>query len=144
MKQKTKTTRTKQFPYRVTVAWSAEDEVYLARIPKLEGILGLDERDPARATRQAIERGWDALAVLADNKQMLPEPDNWGRKLSGQFYVRLLPEIHSSLREWAEEEGLSLNALIGHILTAATTQRTVLPQRAPRTRTRQNRHSQAA
>jgi hypothetical protein len=118
--------------------------MYIARIPKLEGILGLDERDPAQATRQVIERGWDALAVLADNKQTLPEPDNWGRKLSGQFYVRLLPEIHSSLREWAEEEGLSLNALISHILTAATTQRTVLPPRTSRPRTRQGRHSQTA
>jgi predicted RNase H-like HicB family nuclease len=136
MKPKAKMTRAKQFPYRVTVAWSAEDGVYIARIPKLEGILGLDERDPARATRQVIERGWDALAALADNKQPLPEPDNWSRKLSGQFYVRLLPEIHASLREWAEEEGLSLNALIGHILTAATTQRTVLPQRASLKRAR--------
>lgn len=144
MKQRVKTKETKQFPYRVTVAWSAEEGVYIARVPKLEGVLGLDEQDPARAIRQVIERGWDALAVLADNKHALPEPDNWSRKLSGQFYVRLLPEIHSSLREWAEEEGLSLNALIGHILTAATTQRTVLPQRAPRTRTRQSRHSQAA
>jgi hypothetical protein len=34
---------TKRFPYRVTVTWSAEDGVYVARIPKLEGILGLDE-----------------------------------------------------------------------------------------------------
>jgi hypothetical protein len=144
MKPKVKMTRAKQFPYRVTVAWSAEDGVYIARIPKLEGILGLDERDPARATRQVIERGWDALAALADNKQPLPEPDNWSRKLSGQFYVRLLPEIHASLREWAEEEGLSLNALIGHILTAATTQRTVLPQRASLKRARRSRHSQAA
>lgn len=137
-------TRAKQFPYRVTVAWSAEDGVYIARIPKLEGVLGLDERDPARATRQVIDRGWDALAALADNKQPLPESDNWSRKLSGQFYVRLLPEIHASLREWAEEEGLSLNALIGHILTAATTQRTVLPQRASLKRARRSRHSQAA
>jgi hypothetical protein len=144
MKPKAKTTKTKQFPYRVTVAWSAEDSVYIARIPKLEGILGLDERDPARATRQVIERGWNALAALADNKQPLPEPDNWSRKLSGQFYVRLLPEIHASLREWAEEEGLSLNALIGHILTAATTQRAVLPQRTSHSRARRGRHSQAA
>jgi predicted HicB family RNase H-like nuclease len=143
VKQKVKT-RTKQFPYRITVAWSAEDEVYIARIPKLEGILGLDESDPARATHQVIERGWDALATFTDNKRALPEPDNWSLKPSGQFYVRLLPEIHASLREWAEEEGLSLNALIGHILTAATTQHTVLPPRVPRTRTRRDRHSQAA
>ena len=144
MKQKAKTAKTKQFPYRVTVAWSAEDSVYIARIPRLEGILGLDEHDPARAIRQVVERGWDALAVLANNKHALPEPDNWSRKLSGQLYVRLLPEIHASLREWAEEEGLSLNALIGHILTAATTQHTVLPQRVSRTKTRRDRHPQAA
>ncbi len=144
MKQKTKTTRTKQFPYRVMVAWSAEDGVYIARIPKLEGILGLDEQDPARAIRQVVERGWDALAVLTDNKHALPEPDNWSRKLSGQFYIRLLPEIHTSLREWAEEEGLSLNALVSHILTAATTQHKVLPQGTRRTRVRRERHPQAA
>ncbi len=144
MKQKSSQAKTKRFPYRVTVAWSAEDEVYIARIPKVEGILGIDERDPARAIRQVIERGWDALAARADNKHALPEPDNWSRKLSGQFYVRLLPEIHASLREWAEEEGLSLNALICHILTAATTQHTVLPQRASRTKTRRDRHPQAA
>ena len=135
---------TKRFPYRVTVAWSAEDNVYVARIPKLEGILGLDERDPARAIRQAIERGWEALAALTDHKHPLPEPDIGNKKPSGQFYVRLLPEIHASLREWAEEEGLSMNALISHILTAATTQRTVFPRRSARTKPRQRRQSRAA
>lgn len=68
MKQKKKTTRDKQFPYRVTVAWSAEDEMYVARIPKLGGLLGLDEQDPAQAIRQAIERGWEALAALTANR----------------------------------------------------------------------------
>lgn len=135
---------TKQFPYRVTVAWSAEDGVYVARIPKLEGILGLDERDPARAIRQAIERGWEALAALTDHKHPLPEPDSGSKKPSGQFYVRLLPEIHASLREWAEEEGLSMNALISHILTAATTQRTVFPRRSTGTKPRQRRQPRAA
>lgn len=135
---------TKRFPYRVTVAWSAEDGVYVARIPKLEGILGLNERDPARAIRQAIERGWEALAALADHKHSLPEPDSGSKKASGQFYVRLLPEIRASLREWAEEEGLSMNALISHILTAATTQRTVFPRHSTRTKPRQRRQPQAA
>ena len=135
---------TKRFPYRVTVSWSAEDGMYIARIPKLEGILGLDEQDPARAIRQAVERGQEAVAVLADHKHPLPEPDEGGKKFSGQFYIRLLPEIHASLREWAEEEGLSMNALVSHILTAATTQRAVLPQRSRLGKPRQRRHSRAA
>jgi predicted HicB family RNase H-like nuclease len=135
---------TKRFPYRVTVSWSAEEGMYIARIPKLEGILGLDEQDPARAIRQVVERGQDALAVLADHKHPLPEPDEGGKKFSGQFYIRLLPEIHASLREWAEEEGLSMNALVSHILTAATTQRAVLPQRSRLEKPRQRRHSRAA
>ena len=74
MKQKSSQAKTKRFPYRVTVAWSAEDEVYIARIPKVEGILGIDERDPARAIRQVIERGWDALAAHADNKLRFQNP----------------------------------------------------------------------
>ena len=135
---------TKRFPYRVIVSWSAEDEMYIARIPKLAGILGLDDQDPARAIRQAIARGQEALAVLAGHKQPLPEPDEGGKKFSGQFYIRLLPEIHASLREWAEEEGLSMNALVSHILTAATTQRTVLPRRSRLKPPRQRRSSQAA
>jgi predicted RNase H-like HicB family nuclease len=79
MKQSRKIVMTKRFPYRVTVSWSAEDEIYIARIPKLEGILGLDERDPARAIRQAVTRGQEALAVLADHKHPLPEPDEDGK-----------------------------------------------------------------
>ena len=134
---------TKQFPYRATVAWSAEDGMYVARIPKLEGILGLDERDPAQAICQVIERGWEALAALTNHKHPVPEPDSKTRKPSGQFYVRLLPEIHASLREWAEEEGLSMNALVSHILTAATTQRTVLP-RLPRPTKPRPRHQPRA
>ncbi len=144
MKQSKKTAVTKRFPYRVIVSWSAEDRMYIARIPKLDGILGLDERDPARATRQAVERGQEALSVLADHKHSLPEPDEGGKKFSGQFYVRLLPEIHASLREWAEEEGFSMNTLVSHILTAATTQRSVLPQRSRLEKPRHRRHSQAA
>jgi hypothetical protein len=125
---KQKRTVLKQFPYRITVAWSTEDDLYVARIPQLEGILGIDAQDPARAISQAVERGWEALTALADNNLPLPESDNTTRKSSGQFYVRLLPEIHTSLRDWAEAEGLSMNALVSHILTAATTQHTVLPQ----------------
>lgn len=135
---------TKRFPYRVTVSWSAEDEMYIARIPKLEGILGLDERDPARAIRQAVTRGQEALGVLADHKHPPPEPDEGGKKFSGQFYVRLLPAIHASLREWAEDEGLSMNALVSHILTAATTQRSILTPRSRLEKPRHRRHSQAA
>ncbi len=138
------TTVTKQFPYRVTMAWSVEDGVYVARIPKLEGILGLDEHDPARAIRQVIERGWEALAALAEHKHPLPESDGGSKKPSGQFYVRLLPEIHASLREWAEEEGLSMNALISHILTVATTQRAVLPKRSIRPKPHHRRQPRAA
>lgn len=137
--------KTKRFPYRVTVAWSDEDNLYVARIPKLAGILGLDERDPAKAIRQAIQRGWDAVAALTDNSHPLPEPDNWSKKNpSGQFYVRLLPELHASLREWAEEEGVSMNALISHVLTAATAQRTLFPQQAERAKPRRTRQSRAA
>jgi predicted HicB family RNase H-like nuclease len=135
---------TKRFPYRVTVSWSAEDATYIARIPKLEGILGLDEHDPAQAIRQAVERGQEAMAVLTDHKHPLPEPDESGKKFSGQFYIRLLPEIHACLREWAEEEGLSMNALVSHILTAATTQRVVLPQRPRLEKPRRRRPSRAA
>jgi predicted HicB family RNase H-like nuclease len=134
----------KRFPYRVTVAWSDEDNLYVARIPKLTGILGLDERDPAKAIRQAIQRGWDAVAALADNGHPLPEPDNWSKNPSGQFYVRLFPELHASLREWAEEEGVSMNALISHVLTAATAQRTLFPQHSGQAKSRRNRQSRAA
>lgn len=132
---------TKQFPYRVIVAWSAEDRMYVARIPKLEGILGLDERDPARAIRQALERGWEALAVLQEHQHPLPEPDSGGIKLSGQFYVRLLPEIHASLREWAEEEGVTMNALISQVLTVATSQRLVFPKPSAKLRPRRQRRA---
>ncbi len=71
--------KTKRFPYRVTVAWSNGDNLYVARVPKLAGILGLDERDPAKAIRKAIQRGWDAVAALADNGHPLPEPDDWSK-----------------------------------------------------------------
>ena len=144
MRQVKKTTKTKRFPYRVTVSWSAEDGMYVARIPKLEGILGLDERDPAQAIRQAVERGWEALAVLADHQHPLPEPDEGSKKFSGQFYVRLLPEIHASLREWAEEEGVSMNALVSHILTAATTRRAVFPYQSRVAKPQQRRRPRAA
>ena len=90
---------TKRFPYRVTIAWDAEDKVYIARIPKLEGILGIDEHDPAQALRQAVERGWDALAALTDQKHLLPEPDSGSQKSSGRLSVHLPPEIHASLCE---------------------------------------------
>jgi hypothetical protein len=143
-KQMKNTTKTKRFPYRVIVDWSVEDDMYVARIPKLEGILGLDEHDPARAIRQVVARGWDALAALRAHKYSLPVPDVRTKERSGRFYVRLLPEIHTSLCEWAEEAGVSMNALVSHILTAATSQRTVFPRRSSQTKPRARRQPQAA
>jgi hypothetical protein len=145
MRKKMKsTTKTKRFPYRIIVDWSAEDGMYVARIPKLEGILGVDEQDPAQAIRQVVARGWDALAALRAHKHSLPVPDVIGKERSGRFYVRLLPEIHTSLCEWAEEAGVSMNALVSHILTAATTRRTVFPRRSLQTKPRARRQPQAA
>jgi predicted HicB family RNase H-like nuclease len=53
----------------------------------------------------------------AERGLALPEPLT---ELSGHFNVRVPRSVHRALREQAAVEGVSLNALVSHILSSST------------------------
>lgn len=94
-----------------------EDSYFVARFPDFPGIVtGGDS--PDEALRNAQEALTVTLEVMREKKIPLPTPKH---RFSGQFNVRVPRSLHRTLAHKAEEEGVSLNALITHLLNTAVT-----------------------
>ncbi|MGH9607897.1 MAG: type II toxin-antitoxin system HicB family antitoxin [Terracidiphilus sp.] len=103
-----------RYTYRVT--WSQEDGEYVglcAEFPSLSWLAGTPEdalagiRKVVRAAVRDIEAsGAEAPFPLAV------------RNFSGEFRVRIPPEVHRSLALHAAEQGVSLNRLISSKLSS--------------------------
>ena len=67
---------------------------------------------------QAVRNAHEALELTIDTMKKhnmpLPEPKT---RFSGQFNVRVPRDLHRELVRKAEEEGVSLNALVTYLLT---------------------------
>jgi len=89
---------------------------YYARIPDFPTIFtGGDTPD------QAIRNATDAIALMIeeyqDRGQPIPQPLE---RFSGKFNVRLPKSLHRELVRRAEDQGVSLNSLVGFLLGQAT------------------------
>jgi predicted HicB family RNase H-like nuclease len=67
---------------------------------------------------EAVKNAQEALELTIDTmkkqKMALPEPKT---RFSGQFNVRVPKDLHRELVRKAEEEGVSLNALVTYLLS---------------------------
>ena len=99
-----------QFPYRVLVEYSVEDEAYIARVPAFEGLAahGDSPEDAAHEARVAAE---GMIASLRAHKRSVPEPDS-AADYSGQLRLRLPRGLHARLSKLAAAEDVSLNNLL--------------------------------
>ena len=90
----------KPFPYRVLVELSAEDGVYVARVPAFEALVahGGTPEDAAREARVAAEA---MLVLLKQHKRAIPEPDLGGGQLPSRMKPHEEPSAES-LREMPE------------------------------------------
>ena len=102
------------YTYRVT--WSAEDGEHVglcAEFPSLSWLADTPEAALA-GIRQVVA---EAVADMAAAGEVLPAPLA-EKHYSGEFRVRIPPEVHRALAMQAAEQGISLNRLASAKLAA--------------------------
>lgn len=98
---------TDHYTYRVT--WSAEDQEHIGlctEFPSLSWLAATPEE--ALSGIRTLVHG--VVDDLRENGEPIPEPLA-ERKYSGEFRVRIPPELHRQLVIAAAEQGISLNRL---------------------------------
>jgi predicted HicB family RNase H-like nuclease len=106
--------KTDHYTYRVT--WSAEDEEHAGlcvEFPSLSWLAKTPE-DALAGIRQVVS---DAVRDMMANGEPVPTPLA-EKRYSGEFRVRIPPEVHRSLAMQAAEQGVSLNRLASAKLSA--------------------------
>lgn len=102
------------YTYRVT--WSAEDGEHVglcAEFPSLSWLAASPEE--ALAGIRAVVA--DCVKDMLANAEPAPEPIA-DRRYSGEFKVRIPPQLHRQLVIEAAEQGVSLNRLVSSKLAA--------------------------
>ena len=98
---------TDHYTYRVT--WSAEDAEHVGlctEFPALSWLAATPE-EALSGIRTLVK---EVVADLQASNKTVPEPFA-ERKYSGEFRVRIPPELHRQLAMAAAEQGVSLNRL---------------------------------
>ena len=104
----------KHYTYRVT--WSTEDEEHVALCAEFPSLSWL-AKTPEAALRGIQKVVAEAVADMQANGEAVPEPLA-ERHYSGEFRVRIPPQLHRSLALTAAEQGVSLNRLASAKLAA--------------------------
>lgn len=105
---------TNKFPYRILVEYSAEDEVYVARVPALLACAAHGDT-AEEAIREVQIAGNGSIEVLGSKAP----PSDLSEKFSGKLNLRIPESIHGALSRKATIEGVSLNQLMVSILSQA-------------------------
>jgi len=95
------------YTYRVT--WSVEDGEHVGlcvEFPSLSWLAPTPEK-ALEGIRQVVT---EVVAEMQANAELIPKPLS-EKHYSGEFRVRIPPEIHRSLAMQAAEQGISLNRL---------------------------------
>lgn len=103
-----------------------EDGYLAARFPDFPGII-----TGGNTPEEALRNAGEALAVTLEamRARRIPHPVPKHR-FSGQFNVRVPRSLHRALVRKAEEEGVSLNALVTHLLNNALVEKGRITPRA--------------
>jgi len=95
------------YTYRVT--WSQEDGEYVGLCAELPSLSWL-AKTPEKALSGVRKATAEAVAGMQANGEPVPEPLS-EKRYSGEFRVRIPPQLHRSLAMDAAEQGVSLNRL---------------------------------
>lgn len=103
------------YTYRVT--WSAEDNEFVGLVAEFSLLSWLDSDQVGALTgiRQLVA---DIVSDLEANGEPVPQPFA-ERRYSGEFKLRIPPELHRALAIKAAEENVSLNRLVNSRLAVA-------------------------
>lgn len=96
--------------YRVNIIWDEEDQIYIARVPELEGVAthGDTMIEAAKHAEEAIDLHLQTLVSL---KEPIPTPVA-ELNLSGKMSLRMGKNLHETAFVAAEIQGKSLNEYI--------------------------------
>jgi len=106
-------TNVDHYTYRIT--WSAEDEEFVGLIAEFPSLswLAASQIDALTGIRELVGT---VVAEMEHAGELAPEPFA-DRRYSGQFKLRIPPELHRALAIRAAEENVSLNRLVSSRLT---------------------------
>lgn len=94
--------------YPVVISWDAEDQIFIADVPMLQGC-----RTHGKTRVQAITNAQEAaelwLEVAVKDGDFIPPPP---RAASGKLVLRMPKELHAHVTEVAAREGVSINTWI--------------------------------
>ncbi len=96
--------------YTYRVVWSEEDQEYVGLCAELPSLSWL-HRSRAAALRGIVDLARQAVTDMARKHEPIPEPVAT-RRYSGQFKVRIPPQVHRQLAIEAAESRVSLNRLV--------------------------------
>ena len=102
------------YTYRVT--WSPEDGEYLGLCVELPSLSWL-AATPVEALSGIRNVAEEVVADMQSNGEIVPEPLA-EKHYSGEFRIRIPPQVHRSLAMQAAEQGISLNRLASSKLNA--------------------------
>ena len=102
--------------YSFQVAWSDDDEGFVATCPEFKGVSGI-----GKTAHEALVEAQTALGAMIETfeeeKWTLPEHVSLGSH-SGQFRLRVPRGLHARLASAAANEGVSLNTYAVALLSA--------------------------
>ena len=96
--------------YSYRVLWSAEDGEFVGQVAEFPSLSWLAPSQE-EALRGIVDLVEDVIDDLERSGERIPEPFS-ERRYSGEFKVRIPPELHRSLAMQAAEEHVSLNRLV--------------------------------
>lgn len=97
-------------PYSIRIAWSEEDETFIARCPEFPYLAtdGPTHEEAVRELHTVIEI---AIETLVEDGRPLPAPEI-ETPYKGNLSLRLGSSLHRRVAERAEVEGTSINSLL--------------------------------
>ena len=96
--------------YTYRVVWSAEDGEFVGQVVEFPSLSWVAPTQ-AEALRGVVNLVEDVIEEMERAGESVPEPFS-ERRYSGEFKVRIPPELHRSLAIQAAEEHVSLNRLV--------------------------------
>ena len=112
-----KSKKTKEMiPYILNIAWSQEDQCYVARFPELPGCMthGDTQEEALKHAHEAL-KGY--LATCKKEGVVLPSPVSL-QEFSGTFSARVGPDLHRKLAMEAAQMNKSITDLVKEKLSA--------------------------
>lgn len=97
--------------YEATIEYDDEDQIFFGRVINTRDVISFDGESVAEL-RQSFEAVIEEY--LEDCQKEGKEPD---KVFSGQFNLRITPELHRKLSIKAKKQNVSLNTLVEEVLT---------------------------